>query len=110
MIYYVKGYRITTVDPRDESFAVYETRNAALRARARYKIENGDWAWDYDGASFKHVTYTMEKAWDKFYGEKPPTHEDVASMCGAKTIKIARIECSGLADYRRVDLGDEDED
>ena len=101
MIYYVKGYRITTVDPRDESFAVYETRNAALRARARYKIETGDWAWNYPKAICKHIAHFAEEAFDKIYSEAPKL-EEIDWNCGAKTIKVARIECEGLADYTRV--------
>lgn len=93
---------IATTEAFLNSPHVYKTRNAAKRAVARYRQTSLDYEYaaTYIKGPSKNISKYLSFAFDKAIEEyqNKPTHYDL----GTKTVKIRRIECDGLMDYKRT--------
>lgn len=103
-LFIVVGTRliISYVVPPIYDAKVFRTRNAAKRAIARYRQTSLDYeyATTYFKGFSKNISKYLSFAFDKAFEEfKSKT---INYDLGAKTVKICRIECDGLMDYKRI--------
>lgn len=102
--FWVEGTRIQEVwgmlpDPKQH---IYKTRNAAKRAVACYRRYSKDYWYSHPDSWTKNISRAMNFAWDDVLKEEKENVITGIRIAKTKTVKIRKLECSGLSDYKRA--------